>query len=905
MASGSDSPYHPGQGLPASEALVASATGASFFRALVAHLGRELRVQHVLVAWKTGEDPPEIESVAVWSAGELAPNVRGAMAGSPCELTLQGQATVFPEGVRQRFPACALLARLQAEAYVGVPLVTREGDRLGVLAVLDSQPLADPASVREVLLRFVHRTAAELSRKREEDALRAREELLRSQNETLVALARSRSAGRGDLQSFLHETTEAAARTLGLDRVLVSLFDEGGLEVLRTADLFIVASGRHERGMAIETSACPAYLRALEHERFLDIADAQRDPRINELWESYFVPSGIRSTIDAPIRLGGRLVGVICSEHAGAPRRWQVDETRFVASLADLISLALEAAELTRIQRELSQRNRELSVLHRLSEISLWAHSRSQALQETVDEIARRTGFGRVWIQLLEAGGERLALAAASGLHAADRAQSLAPGESLASEAIARNQTVLRVAQPGERLEGGREAPGGLAVFVGLPLTREGGVLGALCLGSDQPQPLEDGLVALLESLAGEVTSLVVRLRESEQTEALEERLRQAQKLEAIGTLAGGVAHDFNNLLTGILGYTWLLKQSAAPAGEVYKAATVIENAAERAAELTRQLLDFARRGRHEEVPVDLEGLVREVTELLGRTLDKAIAVHLDLRAGHPLVLGDPGQLHQTLLNLAINARDAMPAGGELFFETYLLADARVPRRAHPRLRPGSHLVLTVRDTGHGIPPQQLARIFDPFFTTKEQGQGSGMGLAIVYGIVQAHGGAIEVESQAGHGATFRIYLPLLGEAARLTAAQRAAGRMPEAARGMGLVLVVDDEELVRALAKELLSGLGYEVLTARDGIEALERYRERAADIDLVLLDLVMPRMGGRECLRALRRIDPQVRVLFSSGWPLDEGLQGVQAEGAVGFLPKPYQMAVLAEAVARALQS
>jgi two-component system, cell cycle sensor histidine kinase and response regulator CckA len=386
----------------------------------------------------------------------------------------------------------------------------------------------------------------------------------------------------------------------------------------------------------------------------------------------------------------------------------------------------------------------------------------------------------------------------------------------------------------------------------------------------------------------------------------LEERLRQTQNLKAIGTLAGGVAHDFNNLLTGILGYTWLLKQNADPTGEVYRAATVIENAAERAAELTRQLLGFARQGRHQEIELDLHALVREVTALLGRTFDRAITIRHQLQAERSLLCGDPGQLHQALLNLAINARDAMPEGGELRFATEVIPDQRVPRAEHARLQPGDHLLLEVADSGSGIAPGDLPHIFEPFFTTKAQGKGSGMGLAMVYGIVQDHAGAIEVHSQPGQGTTFRLFFPLLDEQ-RTLLAKDSAGR-PAAgtpARGTGLVLVVDDEDLVRSMAKELLEELGYRVLTARDGIEGLEVYRESAQHVDLVLLDLVMPRMGGRECLRALQRLDPKVRVLLSSGWLGDEQERGAPLDGAAGFLPKPYQLAVLASAVARALHA
>jgi signal transduction histidine kinase len=730
-----------------------------------------------------------------------------------------------------------------------------------VLAALYARPHPERGRVLVAHPGCAPPTAGELARKRDEDALRAREQRLRKQNEALVALAKSRSAAGGDLQAFLREATETAVGTLVLDRALVTLFEPGGFAVLRVADLYDAGSRQHERGLTIETARCPTYLAALEHERSLDVTDAERDPRMHELWDSYFAPLGLRATIDAPIRLGGRLVGALCNERRGAPRKWEADESQFAASVADLISLAIEASQLRRAQHELTLRNRELSALQRISEVSLSAAPLSEALARVATEVSLATGWPAAWIELADAPGERRA-----------------EGSNARTDHRAQIQVHLR---------------------------HEQRRLGTLHLAGRPRPEAEPESAEVLENLASAIAALIVRTRAREQAEMLEERLRQAQNLKAIGTLAGGVAHDFNNLLTGILGYTWLLKQSADPGGEVYRAATVIENAAERAAELTRQLLGFARQGKHQEIALDLHALVREVTALLGRTFDRAIAIRLELEAGRSLLCGDPGQLHQALLNLAINARDAMPKGGELRLSSTVVPDGRVPRSAHPRLGRGAHILLEVADTGSGIAPADLPRIFEPFFTTKAQGKGSGMGLAMVYGIVQDHSGAIEVESRLGKGTTFRLYLPLIDE--RRAEAGGESGRQLAAVppRGSGLVLVVDDEELVRSMAQELLEELGYRVVTARDGHEAVEVYRNSAQRPDLVLLDLVMPRMGGRECLRALQRFDPSVRVLLSSGWPGDEQERGAPLDGAAGFLPKPYQLAVLASAVARALQA
>jgi two-component system, cell cycle sensor histidine kinase and response regulator CckA len=379
-----------------------------------------------------------------------------------------------------------------------------------------------------------------------------------------------------------------------------------------------------------------------------------------------------------------------------------------------------------------------------------------------------------------------------------------------------------------------------------------------------------------------------------------EEQLRHSQKMEAVGTLAGGVAHDFNNILTGILGYAELLKIDSRPGDKVRVAAEVIEKGATRAAALTQQLLGFARKGKNKNVPVDLHATLGEVLDLLGGTLSKDITVRRDLAEAAAWVRGDPVQLGQVILNLVVNAADAMPGGGTLSFRTRLSDPPSRPGHRLPGVRTGPHVLLTVTDTGYGIPAEVRDRIFEPFFTTKEDGKGTGMGLAMVYGIVQNHGGFVEAESEVGHGTTFSIYLPLT----RPTASVEQPAPRTGPVTGTGRILLVDDEESVRRVGREILGKLGYQVITACDGREALETYR-CSGEIDLVILDLVMPRMGGRECFRALREINPKVRAVLSTGYGFNVAAQEVLDEGMAGFVQKPYQMRHLSEIVAAALKS
>ncbi len=380
----------------------------------------------------------------------------------------------------------------------------------------------------------------------------------------------------------------------------------------------------------------------------------------------------------------------------------------------------------------------------------------------------------------------------------------------------------------------------------------------------------------------------------------LEEQLRQTAKMEAIGTLAGGIAHDFNNLLTPILGYGNLLKLQAQPGDKVFKAADVIERAATRASELTWQLLGFARKGKLRTVTVDMHRMIGEVLAILSRTIDKRIAMTQRLGAEPSCVRGDPGQIEQVIMNLALNARDAMPEGGELTFETGVVDLDEEYCRTHTEVAPGRYLLFSVTDTGTGIPEGARDHVFEPFFTTKEVGEGTGMGLATVYGIVKNHGGSVQFYTETDQGTTFNVYLPLCEE----DVPHREGPSGEPAAPGKGRILVVDDEETVCEIAREMLASLGYEVEVVSDGRQAVDYYRKHGGEVDLVLLDITMPVMDGRECFRALKEMDPEVKALLSTGHALNGAAQELLDSGMVGFVQKPYIIASLSEAVAKALR-
>lgn len=380
---------------------------------------------------------------------------------------------------------------------------------------------------------------------------------------------------------------------------------------------------------------------------------------------------------------------------------------------------------------------------------------------------------------------------------------------------------------------------------------------------------------------------------------ALENQLRQAQKMDAVGQLAGGVAHDFNNLLTVILGNVSLLQAGMAPNDPNMELLAATEKAAVRAAELTSKLLGFSRRTTLRLEAANPNLSVEETLTLLRRTIDPRIQVVARKQADAWMVQADLGQLNQVLMNLCLNARDAMPDGGELLLETANVVIDEEAARPLLESRAGEFVRIRVRDTGHGIPSDVLPRIFEPFFTTKAPGKGTGLGLAMVFGIVKQHQGWISCQSQPGKGTCFEIFLPRFEPAAHAETT-RLVTRSPN--HGRETILLVDDEPMIRNLGRAILQGYGYQVLLAEDGRDAIRRYESAREQIDLVILDLTMPHLSGRDAFQRLRQINPEVPVIFASGYSAEQ-VSEEDHEQILGFVGKPYRPEDLARVVRTAL--
>jgi PAS domain S-box-containing protein len=399
-------------------------------------------------------------------------------------------------------------------------------------------------------------------------------------------------------------------------------------------------------------------------------------------------------------------------------------------------------------------------------------------------------------------------------------------------------------------------------------------------------RPIDDSATLITDD-QDQITGAVLVFHDLTEHRQRETRQREAQKLEAIGKLASGVAHDFNNLMTVVVGSCSLLKQKAIADAEVGRLLEGVEDCAERATELTRQLLAFGRKQFLMPVVLDLNHLVAGMGKLLRRLIGEPIELVTTLSPALPSVKADPAQLHQVILNLVVNARDAMPEGGRLTLATALVELDETYARAHPEVRPGRYALLEVADTGCGMDDKTRARIFEPFFSTKEVGQGSGLGLATVYGIVKQSGGHIDVSSAPGQGTTFRICLPEVAAEGPSAKCQEDPAELPG---GTETILLVEDEDRVRDVTALFLEKHGFIVHQAHHGGEALELFERHAERIHLLLTDVIMPQMTGSALAQRLRSHRPELKVLYLSGYP-DDVLAGQDVlESGQVFLQKPF---------------
>lgn len=391
--------------------------------------------------------------------------------------------------------------------------------------------------------------------------------------------------------------------------------------------------------------------------------------------------------------------------------------------------------------------------------------------------------------------------------------------------------------------------------------------------------------------------------RALKELKSTQEQLLHAQKMESMGILAGGIAHDFNNLLSGILGYASLLKMKIDSGNPLYKYVDTIEKSAVKSSELTKKLLAFSRTVKYRLEVIDINQVIEEFLSIIEKTISKRINIHKSLASDLWAIEAEPSQIEQAFLNLFINACDAMPEGGKLSIitENYILNDEDEEHINFIKAEKGKYIKVSIADTGEGIPAEILNKIFDPFFSTKDKHKGSGLGLSVVYGVVKDHGGYINIKSKPGEGTIFEIIFPISSKPLQKTI----FGEKQEVVGGSETILIVDDDKVSRNLGEEILSDKGYKIVLAGTGFKAIEIYRKQKDDIALVILDMIMPGIDGRETCKRLKQINPSLKILISSGFSDETKKDNEFRSWIQGFIQKPYNINELSKKVRRILDS
>ncbi len=672
---------------------------------------------------------------------------------------------------------------------------------------------------------------------RPEPEHRTAEERLRARQDALAALSSIEAFRRGDRKRAFRAITETAADVLDVARVGIWLFDDTHTSI-RCADLWERDAQRHSAGTTLSAQEFADYFAALQEHRTIAVYDVHADPRTAEFSESYLTEFGIGAMLDAPIRVGGRTIGVVCHEHVGGVRRWLPEDELFVGSIADYAALAVEASERLRTEEAL-----------RTSEASYRA-----LVDHALVGIYRSTIDGRFL-------AVNPALVAMLGYDSIEEVLDLDVTRDVYADPAERHMLV-EAYQASERIEG-LEAHW---------RKKDGSALTVRLFG----RPLRDSDDC--------VFGFEMTVEDFTERRALEAQLRQAQKMEAVGQLSGGIAHDFNNILTVIMATADLIKHSLHE-DQLELACDVdeLQAAAKRGTELVKHLLGFSRQTQIEQRPTDLGSVVQPLSKTLQRLLPEDIEIRVITPEHTPIVRVDPGTIEQMVLNAATNARDAMSGGGVLTIEVRDTWIDEEHRARHGWGQPGHYVSIIVSDTGKGMDEQTVQRAFEPFFTTKPTGVGTGLGMAMIYGLVKQQDGFVDLRSAPGRGTTLQMYFPVIGEDAehhrdREQAAVRAARP--------ATILLVEDDHAVASVTTRVLEHAGYRVLLVGNGQEALGRFAENERDISLVITDMVMPVMGGRELFETLRSQDANVQFLFVSGYAAERA----QLDPEIPFLHKPW---------------
>ena len=651
-------------------------------------------------------------------------------------------------------------------------------------------------------LRIAHEVQTALKKSREEQA-------------TLVHLATHRFVVEGRLNEALPVITESTARVLNVARCGVWLLSADKQE-LKSLDIYEASSGQHARGAILRAADYPGYFTALTQSRAIDANDAAKDPRTREFADPYLKSLGITSMLDASIRVGGTVIGVVCNEHIGAARTWSASEIAFAADIADQIAQVLIVREREDALIALRQSEEMFRQLTDNIKGVFWLTSLDRKtvyyISKEVEEVWGR-GAGlfysdpESWLE---------------SVHQDDRKY---VEEALPLQALGQYDVEFRIVRP----------------------------TGEIRWVRDRAFPIKDAkgeiyrVAGICEDITAQKKAMLAQLE-------MESQLRQAQKMDALGRLAGGIAHDFNNILSSIIGYSQLLHEELSEIPQKQSLIDPVLMGAQRAKQLVKQILTFTRQAETKIELVRLSEVIEEVCKFIRITIPKNISLVTELDPS-VVVRGDSNQLYQVIMNLSANAIYAMRDQGGLLSISLAAVKSSDGR--------SGKAILTVKDTGVGILKEVQDRIFDPFFTTKPVGEGTGLGLSVVHGVVKAMNGTISVESNDGQGAEFSLQFPLVAE----NLSRLAQVEFVNDCKGKESILLVDDEEMVRSLFSEVLKRNGYQIFLASDGKTALNILAQNP-EIRLLVSDLTMPGMNGIELINQALKYNPNLKTLLCSGY-------------------------------------
>ncbi|VAX16470.1 diguanylate cyclase/phosphodiesterase (GGDEF & EAL domains) with PAS/PAC sensor(s) [hydrothermal vent metagenome] len=828
---------------------VVAVTGDEFFHKMTLYLQGTLNVKYVLIGIIDKDDPLLVNVISLCANGERAELFSYSLAGTPCHEVAKSGICCYPSGVADKFPEDALLADMGIESYVGAPVKDEAGNVVGLVVLLDTKPLVNEDISKSNLTISADRIAAEIKRKQDEAELKKTNRMLRmisDSNQTLIRSVNERKLLNDVCRIIVNEGGYRLVwvgcaeqdEEKSIHPVAQAGFEDGYLKTLNItwAD---TEHGQGPTGMAIRT-AKPHVTR-----------DILTDPAFAP-WRADALKRGYASSIAIPLIINSEAVGTI-NIYSAKPDAFDTQEVSLLVELVDDLAYGINTL---RTQEKHKKAEKELDRLH-------------LAIEQAAETVVITDTEGK--IEYVNPAFERV-----SGY--------------TKEEAIGQNPRVLKSGKHNE------------AFYKKLwDTVTSGKTWSGHFVNKNKNGNLyeEDATISPIIDSSGTITGYVAAKRDITRELLLEKQFRETQKMEAIGTLAGGIAHDFNNILFAILGYSTMVVEDLPEGSGSRENLEEVIRAARRAKELVQQILTFSRQSEQEFQPTHMGAIVNEAINLLTVSIPPNIEVRLGIDRKHDSILADPTQIHQVVMNLCTNALHAMrdisgvlevSLGGVEIYSDLATTIAG--------LREGPYILLSVSDTGHGIKSETAERIFEPFFTTKEVGEGTGLGLAAVHGIVTSHGGAISVKSEHGKGATFNVYLP-----STELVSQGEPEKAMLASHGDERVLVVDDEEPIARLVKQILERLGYDAVAMGNSVDALEHFMREPGKFDLVITDQSMPDMTGEAMVRAMLTIRPDIPVIIMTGFSKTITPEKMEAIGVTELLLKPIIPNDLGKVVRRVL--